>query len=137
MTQLSPKLEALAAAMESTLGSSLTRHDSSTGELTYLVDTAQLVAAATVLRDDEAFRFDMLMDVCGVDYLSYGRAEWDSDSATNTGFSRGVHRGQDSEIADPDTKYSPPGRFASVYHLLSIEHNHRLRLKCFCSDEHY
>ncbi len=135
MTQLSPKLEALAAAIESKLGSSLTRHDSSTGELTYLVDTAQLVAAATVLRDDEAFRFDMLMDVCGVDYLSYGRAEWDSDSATNTGFSRGVHRGQDSEIADPDTKYSPPGRFASVYHLLSIEHNHRLRLKCFCSDD--
>ncbi|MGI9259407.1 MAG: NADH-quinone oxidoreductase subunit C [Gammaproteobacteria bacterium] len=135
MTELSPKLEALAAAIESKLGTSLTRHEASPGELTYIVEPAELVATATVLRDDETFCFDMLVDICGVDYLSYGKAEWDSDGATNTGFSRGVHRGQDAEFVDPDTQYSPPGRFASVYHLQSIEHNHRLRLKCFCSDD--
>ncbi|HEY5624185.1 MAG TPA: NADH-quinone oxidoreductase subunit C, partial [Gammaproteobacteria bacterium] len=91
MTELSPKLQQLASAIESRLGDVLTRLDSSPGELTFLVAPANLSSAATTLRDDDEFRFEMLMDICGVDYLSYGRAEWNTDSATNTGFSRGVH----------------------------------------------
>ena len=35
----------------------------------------------------------MLIDLCGVDYLDYGRAEWHTDRATCSGFSRGVNRG--------------------------------------------
>ena len=42
------------------------------------------------LRDDPAFDFKMLMDVCGVDYLHYGLSEWETESATATGFERGV-----------------------------------------------
>jgi NADH-quinone oxidoreductase subunit C len=76
------------------------------------------------------------MDLCGVDYLSYGRAEWDTDSATNTGFSRGVQPGQATADDEPaDTDYRPDGRFAVVYHLLSVTHNHRVRLKVFCADD--
>jgi branched-chain amino acid transport system ATP-binding protein len=42
------------------------------------------------LRDEAAFRFEQLIDVCGVDYLAYGEAEWATDETTTTGFSRAV-----------------------------------------------
>ena len=135
VTELSPKLEQLATTVESKLGDVLMRQDSSPGELTYLVSPEQLKTAATLLRDDNALRFEILVDVCGVDYLSYGRAEWDTGSATNTGFSRGVHRVQGTELSGVDAKYAPPYRFAAVYHLLSVTHNSRIRLKCFCEDD--
>ena len=71
------------------------------------------------------------MDVCGVDYLEYGRAEWKTEHATVSGFSRGVARGDGAR-----TPRSRPGRrFAVVYHLLSIALNQRLRLKVFCADD--
>jgi len=43
---------------------------------------------AGILRDEPQLRFEMLMDLSGVDYLDYGRAEWRTNSATATGFSR-------------------------------------------------
>ena len=58
------------------------------------------------------------MDVCGVDYLQHGRAEWKTEHATVSGFSRGVARGMTS---GGDEK--PGRRFAVVYHLLSIARN--------------
>lgn len=136
VTTLTSKYAALAAAIESRLGDKLTRMDSAHGELGYQLAAADLVACARILRDDEACRFEMLMDICGVDYLSYGRDEWDTASATSTGFSRGVLPDQTAgtdKIAD--TQYRPERRFAVVYHLLSITHNHRVRLKIFCVDE--
>jgi len=137
VTELSSKYAALAEAIESTLGARLTRQTSVRGELSYQLDAADLVESARILRDDDSFKFEQLMDVCGVDYLSYGRAEWDTASATNTGFSRGVQR-DPAAVTDKlvDTAYQPSGRFAVVYHLLSVTHNQRLRLKVFCdSDE--
>jgi len=47
---------------------------------------------ATALRDHAELKFEMCMDVCGVDYLEHGRAEWKTDDATSSGFSRGVAR---------------------------------------------
>ena len=125
----SPKYAALAEAIEAKLGDKLTRLDSAHGELGYQLAAGDLVDCARILRDDDACRFEMLMDICAVDYLSYGRAEWETDSATSTGFSRGVH----DQIAD--TQVQPERRFAVVYHLLSVTHNHRVRLKVFCVDE--
>ncbi len=43
--------------------------------------------AAVQLRDE--FGFEQLIDLCGVDYLSYGSDEWDTD-VSSEGFSRGV-----------------------------------------------
>ncbi len=71
----------------------------------------QLLGAATVLRD--ALKFEMCMDVCGVDYLQHGRAEWKTEHATLSGFSRGVARGMTSGGDE-----RPGRRFAVVYHLL-------------------
>jgi NADH-quinone oxidoreductase subunit C len=77
----------------------------------------------------------MLIDLCGVDYQSYGKDEWQTSSATGTGFSRGTLRGAPAEQDVEQATYVPPARFAVVYHLLSITHNHRLRLKVFCPDD--
>jgi NADH-quinone oxidoreductase subunit C len=68
------------------------------------------------------------MDLAGVDHLHYGRDEWQTDSATRSGFSRG--RVARSDAPDPDA----PGRFAVVYNLLSITHNQRVRLMVRCAD---
>lgn len=89
-------------------------------------------AVAKFLRDHDAFSFEQLTDVCGVDYLAYGETEWQtSDVATSTGYSRGV----DKNLHKAETNLKMPARFAVVYHLLSIRHNQRLRLKCFINGE--
>ena len=66
------------------------------------------------LRDDALILIlNMLIDVCGVDYLHYGITEWETESATETGFSRGVER----QEATKSMQWNKP-RFAVVYHLL-------------------
>lgn len=98
------------------------------GELTVVVAPQHLLEFSRVLHDDPAFNFTLLVDVCGVDYLHYGLDEWQTQSATGTAFSRGVTEKPIRETA------AYPTRFAVVYHLLSIEKNHRLRLKVNLSD---
>lgn len=110
------------------------------GELTFEAPAERLLELATALRDAPELKFEMCMDVCGVDYLEYGRAEWKTQSATASGFSRGVAR-RKSEADSIDAgvrKDAAPGfprRFAVVYHLLSIALNHRVRLRVFCPDD--
>jgi NADH-quinone oxidoreductase subunit C len=136
--ELKPRLAALAAAVEDTLGSRVERESLNAGQLAYAVEPEDLLECCRKLRDEEALRFEMMMDLCGVDYLVYGRDEWQTESASGTGFSRGVLVEQEIplETADHDeTLYRPKRRFAVVYQLLSITHNHRLRLKTYCRDE--
>jgi NADH-quinone oxidoreductase subunit C len=83
-----------------------------------------------LLRDTPDLAFTLLLDVSGVDYATYGDADWRTQSATATGFSRGVSRAQ--EHADAPAF---PGRFGVVYHLLSVAHNLRLRLKAYLGDD--
>jgi len=123
------RLEILAQAVTAALPG-LTPVANHTGELTYEVAADELLAAAQALREASALKFEMCMDVCGVDYLSHGRAEWTTETATSSGFSRGVARGE-QRVGEV-----PPGRrFAVVYHLLSLSLNHRLRLRVFCPDD--
>ncbi len=89
-----------------------------------------LIEVCTVLRDDDQFFFEQLSDLCGVDYSTYGQADWETEESTSTGFSRGVSKGIQDEAKD-----EMPGRFAVVYHLLSIKHNKRLRLRCFVQND--
>jgi len=99
------------------------------GELTIDVLPEHLREICFALRDEPDFDFKMLVDVCGVDYLHYGLSEWQTTSATATGFERGVDR---RAINNPHLT-SP--RFATVYHLLSLHQNHRIRIRVFL-DEH-
>lgn len=137
MAELTQRNAALADAIDGSLGSLLEPLPVFAGQLSYQVEPSRLLEACQALRDQEPFRFEMLMDLCGVDYLSYGRSEWETADATDHGFSRGVFRGgasaADTQIAD--VAWEPTGRFAVVYQLLSISHNHRLRLKVFAPDD--
>lgn len=137
------RLELLAARLEAALPGRLKRVANHTGELTYEVRSGDLLEAAAAVRDAQGLQFEMCMDVCGVDCLEYRRAEWTTESATRSGFSRGVERGSD-ELPDGAASGAdaargggavPGRRFAVVYHLLSIALNQRLRLKVFCEDD--
>ena len=75
------------------------------GELTIEVPAASLVETCRVLRDDQEFAFEEMMDLCGVDYSTYGEGGWQGK------------------------------RFAVVYHLLSISNNHRLRVRTFAEND--
>ena len=125
------RYQALADAIATRFGEVLLRVDSTCGELTYEVDKADLIASCIALRDEEPFRFDMLVDLCGVDYLAYGTTEWETEGATGTGFSRAASR--ETIVPDADEDYGPR-RFAVVYHLLSVAANHRVRLRVFTGD---
>jgi NADH-quinone oxidoreductase subunit C len=149
-----PPLASLEQAVARALPDGLIAVPNHAGELTFEVPAARLLELAEALRDGAELKFEMCMDVCGVDYLEYGRAEWKTRSATNSGFSRGVAPrdlaadGTAFEEAAARTLGAPGGdgrrlaaprlgtpRFAVVYHLLSITHNHRLRLRVFCPDD--
>lgn len=100
-------------------------------ELTLEVVPDKLLELCLLLRDDPEFYFQILLDVCGVDYLQYGISEWETTSATFTGFSRGVENfAIKKELASGMTT-----RFAVVYHLLSLKKNHRVRLKVFLPED--
>lgn len=110
------------------------------GQLAYEVDAGHLIDVCRTLRDDPQLKFEQLIDLAGIDYLTYGRDEWQTESATNTGFSRGVFRDEAREVAledrdDDTTAYQPKRRFAAVYQLLSLTHNFRVRLRVFCPDD--
>ena len=122
------RYETLAARIDERFGDQVERVASICGELTIEVGKDDLIEVATALRNESEFGFEMLIDVCGVDYLSYGSDEWNTSSATGTGFSRGVER--QPVILDEADEFDSR-RFAVVYHLLSLRHNIRLRLRAF------
>lgn len=87
-------------------------------EVTLEVPNAAIFSVCQALRDE--FHFELLIDLCGIDYSAYGDTNWDV-KANNTGFSRGI---QQSEKSTPEST-----QFAVVYHLLSIKNNQRLRVR--------
>jgi len=92
-------------------------------ELTLTVPRDRLLDVMRLLRERRALAFEQCMDVCGVDYATYGGSEWVTRQAANSGFGRGASR----DLPEVD----PQNRFAVVYHLLSVTHNVRLRVKTF------
>ena len=77
------------------------------GGVTLDVAASDWLEVARALRDEPEFRFEQLIDLCGVDYASYG-----------------------------DQPREGP-RFAAVVHLLSIKSNWRLRVRVFCPDNEF
>lgn len=132
----------MAQALRARFDGVLRRRESSCGELSFDLDAPDLINTATLLRDEEAFLFESLIDVCGVDYLGYGQTQWRTGEATQTGFSRAVGPG-DAERAlpagtgerDAPPPSSLPPRFAGIYHLMSLRHNLRIRLRVFAQGE--
>ena len=125
---MSERYETLTRRIDGRFGEQMRRVPSVCGELTYELDKDDLIEIATALRNEADFGFEMLMDVCGVDYLNYGSDEWKTNEATDSGYSRGVER--EPVILDEADEFDPK-RFAVVYHLLSLQHNFRLRLRTY------
>ena len=90
--------------------------DERLGELTLVIQSVDMLGIFTRLRDDADLRFEQLIDVCGIDYSTYG-------SETCEG---GAYL--------PDMTHAGP-RFAAVYHLLSITHNMRVRVRVFAEND--
>jgi NADH-quinone oxidoreductase subunit C len=102
---MTTRIETLEAALRASFGEELVRIHVAYGELTMTVPEQHYPAVARTLRDDETLKFEQLIDLCGVDYLNFGREPWEGR------------------------------RFAAVLHLLSITRNWRLRLRVFAPDD--
>ncbi|STX52766.1 NADH dehydrogenase I chain C [Legionella busanensis] len=124
------KLAALTESIKKELNGKLALVNTEFGEITLDVEIANLKFVLNALKTNELFACDQLMDLCGVDYLHYGLYDWETQEATEYGFSRGVERHESrAYIMDKP-------RFAVVYHLLSTKLNHRIRVKTFVEEHH-
>ena len=125
---MSETADSLAARLRALGDARLSLHAGADSQLVAEVPAGDLLAVATLLRDAPELQFAMLVDVAGVDYLDYGRSEWQAEKATFTGFSRGVNAGAGHTLRDGK-------RYAVAYQLLSLAHNWRLRLRVWCPDD--
>ncbi|MEI7564876.1 MAG: NADH-quinone oxidoreductase subunit C [Burkholderiaceae bacterium] len=104
---MSERLNHLATTIQNVLGARVQSVEVALNEVTLVVAAQDYFTAALMLRDDPTLAFEQLIDLCGVDYQDYGDGSW-------TGL-----------------------RFAVVSHLLSLQHNQRLRLRVFAPDDSY
>lgn len=102
---MASKIETLKANLEAALGARAVSLVEAVGELTLVVKASDYLEVAKQLRDDRSLGFEQLIDLCGVDYQTYG-----------------------------DGAYDGP-RFVAVLHLLSVANNWRLRVRVFASDD--
>jgi NADH-quinone oxidoreductase subunit C len=101
---MTTKIEALARAVSTALGEGA-QVSIALNEVTVQVKAADYLQSMFILRDDPTLHFEQLLDLCGVDYSTYGEGTWD-----------GL-------------------RFAATSHLLSIKHNWRVRVRVFAPDD--
>jgi len=102
---MTTKIETLEAALRNALGDRIRSLTVALGEVTVVVGAADYLSAMSTLRDHADLRFEELIDLCGVDYSTYGDGVWDG------------------------------ARYAAVSHLLSVAHNWRLRVRVFAPDD--
>jgi NADH-quinone oxidoreductase subunit C len=102
---MTPKLQRLHDAATSALGARVEALHERLGELTLQVKAADWLELCRTLRDHAELRFEELIDLCGVDYQTYGDRPREG------------------------------ARFGVVLHLLSLAHNWRLRVRTLCPDD--
>lgn len=103
---MSDSAQTLAARVAQRFRDAVPGHKVDRGEATVEVLPHALLDVCKALHDEPELLFEQLLDICAVDYLNYG------------------------ESPPPQER-----RFAVVYHLLSLKHNHRLRLKVYVAGE--
>lgn len=118
-------VEQLAARVSQRFDGKLRSCDVAVGQVTAELLPEHLLEICGTLRDEAGFRFEQLIDLCGLDYGAYGQTEWQTESASRSGFSRGVSGDATVEVQDAQRRY------AVVYHLLSVSLNQRLRLRVY------
>lgn len=131
------KPDQLHADLQHAFESLLQSVDINNGELTVVLPAEHLLQVMLRLRTASEFKFEQLIDIAGIDYLEFGTDEWNTATATSSGFSRGVEKASFGRFTFTDQqarKSMDSPRYAVVYHLLSVTRNHRLRVKVFCED---
>lgn len=119
------KTETLAASLTAAFGERLGRATVVLDELTLIVDVSDLVETMRTLRDHAELHFETLIDLCGVDYSAFGGERPGIEDFT-------------SDATPPERIGRPQaGRFAVVYHLLSLAHNTRLRVRTYAADDDF
>ena len=93
-------------------------------ELTLNINSEDVIEVCQKLKDE--FQFEILMDLCGIDYLTWGESDWNGN-ASSSGFGRARQLQKSTDQKDQ--------RFGVVYHLLSVSNNQRLRVKALLSSE--
>jgi len=104
---MSAKLETLSQNLQKHFGDKLKSLKLALGEITIEVGAADYLGVMTALRDEAELQFEEIIDLCGVDYSTYGDGAWQGR------------------------------RFAVVSHLLSIANNWRLRVRVFAEDDEF
>lgn len=103
------------------LGDALVSSSLQLDEVTCEISAERITEVCLLLRDDPTTQFELLIDLCAIDYSSWGNAE-----------EIGEEFGGKSA---PAPNSNPAGsRFAVVYHLLSLQNNLRLRLRVALDD---
>lgn len=102
---MTARTEILAARVNELLGEHVVSVVDALGEVTVTLKAEGLVESMLVLRDAPDLMFEQVIDVCGLDYKTYGDGRWDG------------------------------ARYAVVYHLLSVSKNRRLRVRVFAPDD--
>src|SRR3989338_3813187 len=115
-------MSTLRTDLTNVFGDKLASVEESLGELTVVVRSVAMLEVLTRLRDAAGFRFELMMDLCGLDYSTYG-----SDVSEGGAYFRS------DDIPDP----AHPSRFAVVYHLLSLTHNTRLRVRVYAEEDDF
>ena len=134
-------LQAIATHVRELFGDAIVNERFAYGELTLEVQRASFHKVCKRLRDDNLLRFEQLIDVCGVDYLTYRAEDPDVEGRARASTSTTVEMIADPAKSEQVLERSPrkqamasSPRFAAVYHLLSISRNQRLRLRVFLDD---
>lgn len=107
MSEIAVHPEALQGQLANLLGERIQRVDVEREEVTVTVAASEYFAVMELLRDAPTARFEQLIDLCGMDYSTYGDGRWEGP------------------------------RFAAVVHLLSVTHNHRVRVRVFCPEDDF
>jgi NADH-quinone oxidoreductase subunit C len=107
MTVVAIQPEALRETLAAVLGERAQHITVALGEVTLVVNAANYLNVMQTLRDARGCQFEQLIDLCGVDYSTYGDGRWEG------------------------------ARYAVVSHLLSVSLNQRVRVKVFCPDDDF
>src|SRR5258706_10482805 len=146
---MASRIAALAESVKAALGEQALAIVEALGEATLIVTAANLLEVMGALRDRPELRFEQLIDLCGVDYGAYGEVAWSGTPVSEGGGGAPLAGAAPNTDAIPPSGERPPfpattseqgarpagARFAVVYHLLSLTHNCRLRVRVFASDD--
>ena len=97
--------ETLRDTIAAALGDKALNLEVALNEVVLTVSPADYHAVMQTLRDAPGCRFEQMMDLCGLDYSTYGDGRWEGP------------------------------RYAVVLQLLSVSLNQRVRVRVFCADD--